>query len=394
MADDGDGGETLVLVNGPADSVQGPRARALFGDTARIVYKERGRIGSARPVWSALSALRAGTIYCIDLGIPAAPLAALRRKAGPKVSLVYEIGDPARPLLANQKRPGWEVAVAHGLDRRLPVVADRLVFRGSYLADYFASIVPGGTLPPWIWLPDGADLSAFAPRRDDPAVAALRRRHGLEGKFVVGLVGSIHYNPAFDWYYGWDLAEALSLIPPDRPVVGVVVGDGPGRPVLEAARDRLKLGDRLKLVGRAARDEVPLWVNAFDVGLSTQTDDPVGWGRTTAKLPEYLGCGTVVVATDVGEAHRWLKPTGQTLPYRGLRDDGYPERLAARLLELSEQDLGPLRASNRALAERLFDYGVLRRRVAAFLAGGPAESPEPDAPPAEASPAVVPPATG
>ena len=372
-----DGGSGLVLVNGPSDSVQGPRARALFGDEARIVYKERGRVGSARPIWSALRALRSGFVYGIDLGIPGAPLAALRRKWGSKIQLVYEIGDPARPLLANQRRPSWEVALADGFDRRLPLAADRLVFRGSYLAEYFAGIVPGGKLPPWIWLPDGADLSAFAPRRDHPAVLELKRRHGLEGKFVVGLVGSIHYNPVFDWYYGWDLAAALARIPVATGGVGVVVGDGPGRPVLEAARDTFGLGDRLKLVGRAARDDVPLWVNAFDVGLSTQTDDPVGWGRTTAKLPEYLGCGTVVVATDVGEAHRWLQASGQTLPYRGLRDDGYPARLATRLLELSGQDLGSIRSHNRALAERLFDYRVLQRRLGEFLAGGPAESPEP-----------------
>ena len=368
----------LVLVNGPESSVQGPRAKALFGGSARIVYKEKGRIGSARPFWSALRAQRSGTVYCIDLGVPAAPLAALRRRLRPSIELVYEIGDPARPLLANQGKPRWEVAVADALDRRLPARADRLVFRGSYLAAYFASIAPGGTLPPWIWLPDGADLSAFAPRRDEPAVAALKKKHGLEGKFVVGLVGSLHYNPSFDWYYGWDLAEALARIPADQPIVGVVVGDGPGRPVLEAARARLQVGDRLRLVGRATRDEVPLWINAFDVGLSTQTDDPVGWGRTTAKLPEYLGCGTVVVATDVGEAHRWLAASGQTLPYRGLRDDAYPDRLAARLLALSGADLGPLRVANRALAERLFDYDVLRRRLAAFLAGGPAESPAPE----------------
>lgn len=376
-SDDESGG--LVLVNGPTGSVQGPRARALFGGSARIAYKERGRIGSAGPFWSALREQRSGYVYGIDLGVPAAPLAALRRRLKPGVELVYEIGDPAGPLLANQGRPRWEVALAKALDRRLPIRADRLVFRGSYLADYFASIAPGGKLPPWIWLPDGADLSAFAPRRDDPAVSALKKKHGLDGKFVVGLVGSIHYNPAFDWYYGWDLAEALARIPADRPIVGVVVGDGPGRPVLEQARERLKVGDRLKLVGRATREEVPLWVNAFDVGLSTQTDDPVGWGRTTAKLPEYLGCGTVVVATDVGEAHRWLSSTGQTLPYKGMRDDGYPDRLAARLLELADEDLDPLRIQNRGLAERLFDYDVLRRRLAEFLAGGPAESPRPEA---------------
>ena len=157
-------GDGLVLVNGPYDSVQGPRARALFGDVATIIYKERGRVGSARPFWSALRAQRFAWVYCIDLGIPAAPLAALCRKLYPQTQLIYEIGDPAKPLLANQNRPAYEVAVAHGLDRRLPSRADRLVFRGSYLANYFAEIVPRKTLPPWIWLPDGADLAAFSPR--------------------------------------------------------------------------------------------------------------------------------------------------------------------------------------------------------------------------------------
>jgi glycosyltransferase involved in cell wall biosynthesis len=148
------------------------------------------------------------------------------------------------------------------------------------------------------------------------------------------------------------------------------VGDGPGRPVLEATRDRLRLGDRLRLVGRVPHADVPLWMNLFDAALSTQTDDPVGWGRTTAKLPEYLACGTPVVCTDVGEAHRWLSESRQTLPYRGLRDDSYPQRLAEHLRALVGRNLEPLRSHNRALALRHFDYQVLRRQAHAFLGEG------------------------
>lgn len=357
----------LVLVNGPPGSVQAPRARALFGDSARIVFKERGRLGSVRATWAALNEVRSGWIYCIDLGIPAAPLAALRRARGDRVRLAFELGDPARPLLANQARPGAHVALAHGMDRHLPAGADKLVFRGSYLADYFRDIARA-PLPPWTWLPDGVDPAAFRPRRDDPEVIALRHRHGLDGRFVVGLVGNIHHNPIHDLYYGWELAAALALVPPGEPIVGVVVGDGPGRPVLEAARDRLGLGDRLRLIGRVPHDEVSAWMNVFDVGLSTQTDDPVGWGRTTAKLPEYLACGLPLACTDVGEAHRWLAESGQTLPYRGMRDESYPARLADRLRDLAARDLDPLRRHNRDLALRLFDYDVLRAQLADFLA--------------------------
>ena len=361
--------EGIVLVNGPSTSVQGPRARALFGSRARILYKEDGRIRSTRAIWRALRDPSVRWVYCIDLGVPAAPLAALRKQLAPDVRLIYEIGDPARPLLANQGRPFWEVAVASRMDRRLPCAADALVFRGSYLAEYFAHLMPRGELPPWHWLPDGVDCDIFRPRRGDPAVAELRRRHGLEGKFVVGLVGSIHHNPVHNLFYGWELAEALATLPRESPIVGVVVGGGPGGKVLESVCVALGVSERVRLVGRVPHAEVPLWMNTFDVALSTQTDDPVGWGRTTAKLPEYLACGTVVACTDVGEAHRWLRNSGQTLPYHGMRDDDYPARLAQHLRELVGRDLEQLRRSNRALAEERFAYPVIRPQVERIVRG-------------------------
>lgn len=357
----------LVLVNGPYDSVQGPRARALFGGSARILYKEHGRLRSINEIWTALRAFKGEWIYCIDMGFPSSLLAAVQKRSSSQLKLIYEIGDPARPLLANQGRSALEVGFAHQVDKRLPAVADHLIFRGTYLADYFEKICARKSLPPWTWLPDGVDCDDFRPRRGDPGVAELRREYDLENSFVVGLVGNIHHNPKHNLFYGWELAEALALIPSESRITGVVVGDGPGGHVLEAARKRLDLGDRLRLIGRVPHDEVSLWMNVFDVGLSTQTDDPVGWGRTTAKLPEYLACGTSVLCSDVGEAHRLLKESGQTLPYHGFRDESYPARVAKRLIEISGQDLGLLRERNRGLALKLFDYIILRHKLQQLL---------------------------
>ncbi len=356
-----------MLVNGPPTSVQGPRARALFGGEVPIVYKTGGRIRSIPDMALALRQVKRGWVYCIDLGMPIAFLAALRRSLPPPVRLAYEIGDPMGPLLKGQAAAAVR-AVADWTDRLLPRWADRLVFRGSYLAEHFRKLATPRGLPPWLWLPDGADVAAFRPCRDEPRIGELRRRHGLEGRFVVGIVGNIHHAKHHNLFYGWELAEALALLPAEVPVTGVVVGDGPGRAVLEAARDRRGLGDRLRLVGRVPHEEVPQWMNLFDVGLSTQTDDPVGWGRTTAKLPEYLACGLPVLCSDVGEAHRLLSASGQTLPYHGMRDEGYPARVAAALQRLVGTDLTPLRHHNRALALRHFDYAVLRRRLRDFLA--------------------------
>ena len=368
---------SLVLVNGPPGSVQSPRALALFGEGTPVVYKERGRIGSVRAIGDALRAVKSGWIYCIDLGLPAAPLAALHRARNRGVRLAFELGDAGRPLIAGGGGHPAKAAAAHWLDRNLPPRADKLVFRGSYLADYFGSIA-AKPLPPSAWIPDGVDVDAFRPARSSTEVATLRARHGLQGRFVVGLVGSLHHNPVHNLFYGWELAESLAKIPADAAITGVVVGDGPGRAVLEATRDRLGLGDRLRLIGRVPHAEVATWMNVFDLGLSTQTDDPVGWGRTTAKLPEYLACGLPLACTDVGEAHRWLSGTGQALPYSGMRDETYPERLAAHIVAASGRDLEPTRVANRSLALRLFDYRLLRDRLTDFLADRPHREPSPE----------------
>ncbi len=223
------------------------------------------------------------------------------------------------------------------------------------------SAEPEHILPPSLWLPDGVDTNLFLPRRDTTAVLELRRKHALDGKFVVGFVGSLHVNSGPDFFSGWELVEALARIPQELPIVAVVVGDGPGKARLEQTKDRLRL------IGRVPHEEIPLWLNVFDVALSTQTDDPIGWGRTTAKLPEYLASGVAVVCTDVGEAHRCLRDSGQTLPYHGLRDPEYPARLAQRLQTLVEMDLEPLRIHNRELALDRFDYAILRTRLATFI---------------------------
>lgn len=358
-----------VLINGDQNSVQAPRARALFhSDQSIFSFKSQGRIQSIPQFWKALSQQTSQRIYCIDLGFPQALLAALRKKTSRTHSqLVYEIGDPMVPLLSGQGRSRFELAVAGWMDKHLPKSADALVFRGSYLYDYFQKLHPQRPLPPSLWLPDGVDVSCFKPLKGDPRVSQLRSKLGLTDQFVVGLVGNIHHNRIQNLYYGWELVEALSRMPDSSKITAVIVGDGPGRAVLESAVDQRRMTEKFRIIGRVPHADVPLWMNVFDVAISTQTDDPVGWGRTTAKLPEYLACGLPVVCSDVGEAHRLLAQTGQTLPYRGIKDHTYPEKLAQRLLELSQMPLDEYRQLNRTLAMNRFQFKLLRERLALFL---------------------------
>lgn len=357
----------LILVNGGPTSVQAPRARSLFGNDAKINFKSNGRIKSIPATWKTLSGNQADWIYTIDLGFPQAPLASFMKLLKKRSKLVFEIGDSIQPLLEGQGKSGLELKLSSYLDRKLPWLADALVFRGSYLYDYFRKLQPNKLLPPSLWLPDGVDTDAFVPLNQSDEIQSLRSQYQLNGKFVVGLVGSIHHNPTHNLFYGWEMVEALAQLPDDSHIVGVIVGDGPGMPVLENAIRKFGMQSRIKCIGRVPHQLVPLWMNLFDVALSTQTDDPVGWGRTTAKLPEYLACGTPVICSDVGEAHRLLADSGQTLVYQGMRDITYPLRLAERIKDWSVRDLSRLRTHNRELALYQFAYPLLKMRLQSFL---------------------------
>jgi glycosyltransferase involved in cell wall biosynthesis len=107
----------------------------------------------------------------------------------------------------------------------------------------------------------------------------------------------------------------------------------------------------------------------MDVAVSTQTNDLVGAVRTTGKLPLYLACGCPVLASDVGEAKRLLGPLGWTIPYNGVVDSRYPQRLAGAVEELRADpaEVERRRADALELHQREYDATKIRRRIRALI---------------------------
>jgi len=209
-------------------------------------------------------------------------------------------------------------------------------------------------------IPDGVDTRVFRPL----PVEALRRCLNLEGKLVVGVVGSLHWSPQVGFCYGWELIEALALAK-DVPLVGVIVGDGSGLPRLQERARAAGIADRVHFVGRVPLEQLPTYINLMDVCLSTQTNDLVGQVRTTGKLPLYLACGRFVLASRVGEAARLL-PEEMLIPYEGR--DRYAKALAERLRWLARHpQVLNLGHANIALARQHFEYEVLASRLRSIL---------------------------
>jgi glycosyltransferase involved in cell wall biosynthesis len=142
-----------------------------------------------------------------------------------------------------------------------------------------------------------------------------------------------------------------------------MIGNGSGIPHLKARCREYGLGDRMLFLDRIPYEQLPLYLSLIDVCLSTQTNDLPGQVRTTGKLPLYLAAGRYILATNVGEASRVLEPE-MLLPYEGVKDKQYPQRLAARIRTIvTHPEMLDRAEANVGLARKHFDYSLLAERV-------------------------------
>ncbi len=345
--------QVLAVVNHPPGSNMARRADALREHLAPGIAFD---VLAAPRMRTLLPRLRnSDLVYVIDPGRVGFPAAVAARVAGKRV--VVEMGDAQAPLYRAAGRGAVAVAAGAAIDRLVVRYANAIVLRGRGLADTFTIRVP------WTEIPDAVDTELFRPDVDGD----LRGRLGIPAEaLVVGLVGSLHGETDSALVYGWDIVEALALVE-HLPIWGLVVGGGSGLERLRVRARRLGVEGRLVLPGERPHSEMPAYIAAMDVCVSTQTNDPIGRGRTTAKLPEYLAADRFVLATAVGAAADVL-PAEMLLAFEGSCDSAHPGRLAARLTELWARRAELRRgAGTRTIALELYGYDVIAPRLAAFL---------------------------
>jgi len=130
------------------------------------------------------------------------------------------------------------------------------------------------------------------PRRFRPDVSdrAIRVKHGLDGKLVIGFVG---------WFRKWhglelllDIFHAANLA--DRRVHLLLVGDGPARADLERFVVTNALGRHVVFSGPVRHEEIPEYVAAMDVAVQPSAPEYA----CPMKIVEYMAMGRCVVAPD------------------------------------------------------------------------------------------------
>jgi glycosyltransferase involved in cell wall biosynthesis len=244
------------------------------------------------------------------------------------------------------KRPGWGAQ----LERR----GEGPALRGATLVacgtDLVAEqVVRLGVDPDRVLItPTGVDLDRFTPPPDGREV---RERLGLEGKVVIGWIGS---------FRGFHALDQLVAAAPTTPgTVLLLVGDGPERARIE--RLAADAGVETVFTGTVSPADLPRHLAAMDVGVVMA--DPRSFHYSPLKLAEYLAAGLPVVAPEVEPLRERLDPGGNAVLYRS----GDPADLRRALEDLTADEAFRQRLRAGALAaapQWSWDEQVRRVRTA------------------------------
>jgi glycosyltransferase involved in cell wall biosynthesis len=114
---------------------------------------------------------------------------------------------------------------------------------------------------------------------------------------VLGFVGGLR-----PWH-GVDILPRLleRLVERDRSVRLVIAGDGPLRSDLERDFDERGLTAHVHFTGAVAHEQVPEWIEKFDVALAPYSRPEHAFYFSPLKIFEYMACGAAVVAARLGQ---------------------------------------------------------------------------------------------
>ena len=218
-------------------------------------------------------------------------------------------------------------------------------------------------------IPNAVNVENFS--TDEVADAELAKSLGLEGKVLLGFIGSFYA------YEGLNiLLQALPGMLSHNPDIRVLlVGGGPKDKELKALALQLGIQDKVIFTGRVPHDQVQRYYNLIDVlvypRLRMRLTDLV----TPLKPLEAMAQGRLLVASDVG-GHRELIEDGKT---GILFEAGNSDALATQVVNLlaTPDRWSILRVAARRFVEteRNWPASVARyRSVYSRLAGKEARS--------------------
>ena len=280
------------------------------------LFKElRGIVSSEyvqRALWARLSTFRPQVIYERHALFSYAGLELARRL---RVPLLLEVNAPL-PLEQRKYRQLVLPRTAAEVERRVLTGADAVLAVSEALAEHVAAL--GVRRERITVLPNAADVERFS-----PAVSGreVRERYGLDGKRVVGFVGTLK-----PWHDLDTLLAACERLREQDPAVHLlVVGHGPR---FDEVRERG--GSGVTCVGEVAHERVPAFLAAMDVVVSPYAANGDHY-FSPLKLFEAMAMGKPVVGARVGQVAEMVRDGENGVLYEPGDERDLAVRLAAVL---------------------------------------------------------------
>jgi len=239
-----------------------------------------------------------------------------------RVPFVFELGDiwPASIVAVGAMRPGPALHAMEAFElflyRRSAAVAaltaafrDNLVRRGIR-RDKIAVVR------------NGVDLGRFSPRPRSPELA---RRRSVEGKFVIGYVGTHGMAHGLG-----NVLDAAALLRADEDIRFMLVGDGAERTALMASAEARELANVI-FVPPQPKEAMPDVWSLCDVALVHLRDAPDFAEVIPSKIFEAMAMGLpILLCLPAGEASRLVLDEGAGVHVA----PGDPNALAGAIREL------------------------------------------------------------
>lgn len=214
---------------------------------------------------------------------------------------VFELRDlwPASIVAVGAMKPGPMIRLLERIELAMYRSADAVVsVTESFKRDLIARGIPANKIHVIL---NGVDLRKFRPRARDPELTA---RLGLEGRFVVGYLGTIGMAHALD-----KVLDAAALLQADPRIVFLIAGSGARRAELERRVNTEGLHN-VRFLEPQSKEKMPALWSVHDVALIPLQDKDLFRTVIPSKMFEAMGMGIpILMSLPEGEATGLLVST-------------------------------------------------------------------------------------